>query len=385
MELKQMKIGPKTPFDYNTGLWEPCSASSAKSSTRSVSDSSVYMSNAFVEYIKILARGRRGSRSLTVDEAQTAMTLILQGRVAPEQMGAFWMLIRMREETVAEATGFTRAVRQALTNNSISQLNPDLDWPAYAGKRNELPWFLLAAFALAQAGVNIVMHGHEFCDDERIYIDQALRWLSIPIADHVSQASQQLADSRFTYLPLNVFAPELADLMNLKHLLGLRSPVNTVVRLMNPTNAKHSLHGVFHKGYDQLHMDTAQQLGDPSVLVFCGGNGEAEVNPERDVTLGLYKNNSQQNHIHWHQWPKASQQHVRQKNNLDFSRLQQHWSGEKVDAFGELAILNTMASILAMMDETADLTNHQQQVQNAIAIWQKRNKKQMLFSPHSAI
>ncbi|TBR41774.1 glycosyl transferase family protein [Marinomonas agarivorans] len=334
------------------------------------------MTTPFIDYIKILARGRQGSRSLTVTEAQNAMTLILNGDIAPEQMGAFWMLIRVREETIDEATGFTQATRHYLRTQQVSELQADLDWPAYAGKRNELPWFLLAALALAQTGIKVAMHGHEFVEDERIYLDQVMRALNLPIADSINAAKQQLAQNNFTYLPLTLFAPKLAELMNLKRLLGLRSPVNTVVRLMNPTNAKHSVHGVFHKGYDTLHIGAAQQLKDPSVLVFCGGNGEAEVNPERQITLGLYKNNSTQTATYWQDWPQATKQHLRQKSNLDVKRLQQHWSGEIVDPFGELAILNTLACILAMQADTADLSNHQSHYQQALTLWQQRDKTQ---------
>lgn len=118
------------------------------------------MSNAFTQYVKILGRGKKGSRSLTTEEADHAMSLILNGQVEPEQLGAFWMLIRIREETVEETVGFTEATRQFLSEKDPLEFHVDLDWPAYAGKRNELPWFLLAALALANYGKKVVMHGH---------------------------------------------------------------------------------------------------------------------------------------------------------------------------------------------------------------------------------
>ena len=47
------------------------------------------MSNDFTQYVKILGRGKKGARSLTVAEAEHAMGLMLSGQVAPEQSGAF--------------------------------------------------------------------------------------------------------------------------------------------------------------------------------------------------------------------------------------------------------------------------------------------------------
>jgi len=83
-----------------------------------------------------------------------------------------------------------------------------------------------------------------------------------------------------------------------------------------------------------------EQLNDPSVLVFRGGNGEAEVNPERDVTLLKWQGGVASQIS----WPKAEKEHKRLKHNLDLSRLTDHWSGEQVDQFGEQAVRQTLAS-----------------------------------------
>lgn len=330
------------------------------------------MSALFVDYIKILGKGRHGARSLTEQEAEDAMGLILKQEVAPEQMGAFWMLIRIREETAEEAAGFTRAVRKYL---NLSAVKVDLDWPVYAGKRNELPWFLLAAFALAQSGIKIVMHGHKF-EDNRIYVEAMLNSLGLPICSDLQSVEAELATHNFAYIPLNSLSKELADLMNLKHLLGLRSPVNTVVRLMNPFAAMHSVHGVFHKNYDVLHIETAKLLQDPSVLVFRGGNGEAEINPERDVSLGYLKGDD----VNWLECKKTTPQHIRQKDNLDLARLKLHWAGEAVDGFGDLAVIQTLSAVIRLIG------NHQfdtEVIKEAHNVWQSRDKGFVITSGYS--
>ena len=110
----------------------------------------------FAKYIRILARGKTKSRSLTGEEAEAAMAMVLGGEVEPEQLGAFLMLMRLKEETAEEVTGFTRAARASLGLPSGGPV-PDLDWSSYAGKRRQLPWFLLAAMVLVQGGVRIFM------------------------------------------------------------------------------------------------------------------------------------------------------------------------------------------------------------------------------------
>ncbi len=322
------------------------------------------MSRGFTPYIQTLGRGKKGARPLTTDEAYTAMTMMLNGDVAPEQEGAFWMLIRIREETADETVGFTKAVREYIGAASGADC-VDLDWPAYAGKRNELPWFLLAALALADSGIRVLMHGHSFEGEERLYVDEVISSLGLPVCLTKSSASKALQERHFAYMPLASISQKLAQMMDLKYILGLRSPVNTVVRMMNPFQAPHSVHGVFHKGYDELHIEACEKLGDPSVLVFRGGNGEVEVNPERDVVLGK----RQGGETSWSTWEKAEQQHKRMKGNLDLGRLISHWRGNLIDPFGEQAVRQTLASVVGLIHHRTD---HQECLDLADQIWRSR-------------
>ena len=168
-------------------------------------------------------------------------------------------------------------------------------------------------------------------------------------------------------MPLTKIDESLGRMMDLKYVLGLRSPVNTVVRMMNPFFADHSVHGVFHRGYDELHLSASEQLGDASVLVFRGGNGEAEVNPERDVTLGKWQDGM----ASWSDWPKAEQQHKRLKDNVDLSRLTDHWRGHQLDQFGEQAVRQTIASVAGLL---YGVTSHEECLVLADSIWLKRDK-----------
>ena len=73
----------------------------------------------FAEFIKILGKGKKGSRDLTQDEAYRAMQMILSDQVQPIQLGAFLMLMRIKEETREELAGFVQAVREHLPQSSL--------------------------------------------------------------------------------------------------------------------------------------------------------------------------------------------------------------------------------------------------------------------------
>jgi len=302
----------------------------------------------FAPYIQILGKGRHGSRSLTQDESRVAMGMILDGAATPEQIGAFLMLIRIREETSEEAAGFVQAVRERIALPE-GMSTPAIDWGSYAGKRRHLPWFLLTVRLLAQHGLPVFMHGDTGESADRLYTQNALAVLDIPVAQSFSEAQQHLMASHFAYLPLTAFAPGIKRLMQLRELLGLRSPVHSVARMLNPLGAALSIHGIFHRGYEHIHQQAACLLNEPSVLVFKGEGGEAEINPE--MSTELFTSHGQAGEQT--PWQPLLERRQIKPEQLDPTHLRAVWEGECNDVYGEAAVLSTLAAVLFALGRAA--------------------------------
>ena len=243
----------------------------------------------FAPYVRILGRGPGRSRALTRDEARDALAMVLRGEAAPEQVGAFLMLLRYRGEAADEISGLIEAARDTFHAGPPPGCPPvHLDWPSYgAGRTRGEPWFLLAALALAAAGVTTLMHGsNEF--SQGTAVEAGLAALGLPVAGSRAQAAAELGMRRFAYLPLAALSPALDRLLTLRGLLGLRSPINTVVRLINPFDAPCSVDGVFHPPYIEVHLGAAERLGRQRLAVVKGGGGEAERNPAKPITVHLW-------------------------------------------------------------------------------------------------
>lgn len=243
----------------------------------------------FAEYVKALGRGPGRSRSLAREEAADALQMILDGAAEPHQVGAFFMLLRYRGESAPEIAGLVDAARRAGGCASTRAERPaaDLDWPSYgAGRTRAAPWFLLSALALAAAGWRIAMHG-----SNRFSAGRSVAWgldaLGLVPAESRAAAAAELAGRNFTYLPAAAFDPRLDRLLGLRELFGLRSPINTAVRLLDPFDAGAAIDGVFHPGYLDLHMEAAALLGRPRLLAVKGGGGEAERNPAKPTAALL--------------------------------------------------------------------------------------------------
>jgi anthranilate phosphoribosyltransferase len=239
----------------------------------------------FAGYVAAIGRGPGRARALTFEEAADAMALMLAGVAEPVQIGAFLMLLRYRGEGTGELAGMVSAARAAI---GWPALDVALDWPSYgAGRSRGAPWFLLAAMALGRAGHRVFMHGtNEFSGG--MSVAEALARLGVEAVHWPDEARRALAETGFAYVALETLSPAYARLLDLRRLLGLRSPLNTVARLLNPADAPAGVDGVFHPPYIEAHLAAAERLGRQRLLVLKGGGGEAERNPAKPVSVHVW-------------------------------------------------------------------------------------------------
>lgn len=321
----------------------------------------------FAPYIRILARGKTKTRDLTQEEARDAMAMILAENVTAEQLGAFLMLQRLKEESAEEIAGFVEASQDSfkLPQNAPSV---DLDWSSYAGKKKQLPWFLLAALVLVKSGVRIFMHGTEGHTAGRIYTRDILNEIGFPITDNLDDATSALKERGFAYMPLEYLNPVFNDIINLKSVLGLRSPIHTIARMMNPFKAPVVLQGIFHPTFMPKHQMAAKLLNQPHLSVFRGEGGEIECRPNKAFKVMTCHNGD----LETESWPQlATTSHQEIDEDLDISRLKAIWNGEIEDQYANAAVQGTIAVALKTMQK---VTTVEAALEQAKTMWQARDK-----------
>jgi anthranilate phosphoribosyltransferase len=320
----------------------------------------------FAQYIRVLGKGRNGSRALSPEEAYTAMSLIMSEQVKPIQLGAFLMLMRVKEETPDEVAASVRAIREHLKVPEGVQV--DLDWSSYAGKKRQLPWYVLSALLLAENGIRIFMHGASGHTAGRIYTKNVLPALGVPVATSFDEAKRHLASHNFAYMDLEHLSPKLHDIIELRPLLGLRSPVHTIARMLNPFDAPCMMQGIFHPGYRPTHQIAAQLLGQQHMAVIKGEGGEIERNPDIACLVQSVHNGE----LSDEEWPPMfEKRHVR-SDELDVSRLGRVWAGSEEDEYGIAAVVGTVAITLHMMGRAKDRADAEAQ---AWGMWKARNRE----------
>lgn len=322
----------------------------------------------FAPYVRALGKGPRLSRPLTLDEARAAAGMIMEGAVEPVQLGAFLCLLRVRTETPEEVAGLALGIRDALPRPPEGAA--EIDWSSYAGKSRQLPYYLLAALALAQGGARVLMHGAEGHTDGRVYTSQALATLGLSPAASLGDAARRLERDRFAYLPLPVLSPTLQAIMDLKPLLGVRSPLHTVGRLLNPFAAPFSINAVTHPPYLAVHQQAAGLLGQRFFATFKGDGGEVERRPEK-ATEVLFLAEGQPGRD---DWPARLTGARPRDETMDLDRLGALWRGEAENEEAEATIAGTLAIALRYSGRAGSIAEAEAR---ALDLWRGRDKTRL--------
>ncbi|HDZ81170.1 MAG TPA: glycosyl transferase family 3 [Roseobacter sp.] len=304
-------------------------------------------------FVRIVAQGKGRARALTFAEAQEAMTEILEGRAAPEAVGGLLMVLRLRGEEAQEIAGFTAALRAHVSG---ALPTADLDWPSYAaGRSRGAPLYLLAARLVAQAGVRISMHGHNAYQNATLGPED-IRALLGPLV---------------RYDPLSALCPEAFRLLDLRADLGLRSCINTVLRMWNPSGADATVQGVFHPSYRSLQAQAAEILGQQTLSIIKGGGGEFERHPSKDtVCFGLRAG------AHIQQTAPAMLSETRRLHEVEAAvDAYKLWHGQSRDAFAEATVTGTAALALWTIDPTTTIAQAQVTAQD---LWANRDAYERL-------
>lgn len=337
----------------------------------------------FAPYVRILGKGKRGSRSLKRTEARHAMSMILAGEVEDVQLGAFLMLLRVKEETADELAGFVESVRAQ--SQAPDDLTVDIDWSSYAGKRRHCPWFLFSILLLADHGLRVFIHGAEGHTPERLYLSDTLRAFGFEPASTWDDARHQLDQQNFSYLPLLAFAPKLADMIELRPILGLRSPVHSLSRLINPLHAPVVLQGIFHPPYAGLHQNAGMLLGYRRVAVIRGEGGEIERNPDNALTVfradnerlaprGQDSDKSDQTFpgsLSEEVWPGMFERRHVKPETISTAHMLAVWQGLETDTYGEAATVSTAALALK---EAGVASSQEDAMALAAQLWSERDR-----------
>ncbi len=237
-------------------------------------------------YIKEIGRGKEGARSLDQAQAYDLMSQVLDGRVTDLEIGAFAIGMRIKGESVAELAGFLEAVLERCI--PVRPTRPTVVLPSYNGARKLPNLTPLLALLLAQAGVQVLVHGPAH-DPGRVATAEIFHDLGLPTARDAAEIEWAWERREPVFVRTEVLCPPLARLLEVRRVVGLRNSGHTVAKLLNPCRSGPSLRVVnyTHPEYARL---LTEFLGHTQAhaLLMRGTEGEPVADPRRLPRLDVF-------------------------------------------------------------------------------------------------
>ena len=223
----------------------------------------------FLPYLKAVGTGKKRNRDLSQEESKIVMKAMLNGEVILEQISAFLLGWRVKGETIDEFKGAIEAFDEFITPHPIAN-SIEFGYP-YDGKINNPYIFPLMAKYLKPHGVQLSLHGDVLQPAKG---GTPLKY----ICDNMK------LDDNIHYFDRKEYFTELYNLNIVRERFGMRSPFNTIEKLLNITQSDTAIIGAFHKPfiekYIALFKDRYKKL-----IIIKGNEGTPEIFSKCAITV----------------------------------------------------------------------------------------------------
>lgn len=236
-------------------------------------------------FIKEIGRGKEGARNLSRADARTLYTAMLSRQVSDLELGAILLAMRIKGESVDEIAGFMEAA-EASFEALQAPAGPAMPVliPSYNGARKMPNLTPLLAMLLAREGVPVLVHG-VLLDAGRVTTAEIFSALGWPLATSVREVGLTLAQGLPVFMPITVLAPQIAGLLALRKVLGVRSSTHTLVKILQPfAQPALRLSSYTHPEYLAMldtYFSTAAPVGRGDAFLMRGTEGETVANARR--------------------------------------------------------------------------------------------------------
>jgi anthranilate phosphoribosyltransferase len=228
--------------------------------------------NALHPYLTALAEGR----SLSQEEAEAAMHVMMRGEATPEQIAGFLLGLRARGETLDELVGFTRVMRQYAV--PVRTQDPHaIDLCGTGGDRSgTFNISTAAAFVCAGAGVTVVKHGNRSVSSQAGSAD-VLEVLGVVIDLDAAGVEHCLEEAGIAFVFAPKFHPAMRHVMPVRKALGVRTFFNILGPLCNPAGVRRQLVGAFRSEVAATMAAILARLGAEHVITVHSEDGLDEL------------------------------------------------------------------------------------------------------------
>lgn len=231
---------------------------------------------------------------MTRDDASQLYSAMLEGRVSDLELGGLLLAMRIKGESVDEIAGFIDAAEASFEQLARpAGTAAPVVIPTYNGSRQMPNLTPLLAMLLAREGVPVLLHGVS-TDPGRVTSAEILQHMGIPFANSAADAARGFAAGQPVFMPIEILAPRMAQLLALRRILGVRNSTHTLVKIIQPfAGPALRLTSYTHPEYREMlgsYFSTAAPVHRGDVFLMRGTEGETVANPKRANQIDWFHN-----------------------------------------------------------------------------------------------
>jgi len=203
------------------------------------------------------------------DDARALYAAMLQGRISDLELGAILLAMRIKGEAVEELAGFMDSAEASFAPLPMppGEFAPVLI-PTYNGARKLANLTPLLALLLAREGVPVLVHGVRN-DPGRVTTAEILGELGFAESATSTELAAAFAARRPAFMPIERLAPQLAHMLSLRRVLGVRNSTHTLVKILQPFD------GAALRLVSYTHPEYLETLGSYFVQAANQARGDA--------------------------------------------------------------------------------------------------------------
>ena len=226
--------------------------------------------------IKAILKTLVERKNLKEEEAKKVMEEIMEGKTTPAQIASFLTALRMKGETVAEITGFAKAMLEKVDTFSLEK-NTLVDTCGTGGDNlNTFNISTAVAFVAAGAGLVIAKHGNRALSS-RCGSADVLETLGVKLAISKEKVKQCLEKIGIGFLFAPSFHPAMKYALSPRQEMGMRTVFNILGPLTNPLGANVRLLGVYQPSLTEPLARVLKNLKVKGAFVVWGEDGLDEI------------------------------------------------------------------------------------------------------------
>lgn len=207
------------------------------------------------------------------------MHSLMAGEATPAQVAGLLIALRARPETVAELTGFARAMRSFATPLPVTH-RPLLDTCGTGGGgASTFNVSTAAAIVAAGAGLRVAKHGNRAMTSHCGSAD-VLAEMGIDLSRAPEEIGRCLDEVGIGFMFAQAFHPAMKHAAGPRRELGVRTVFNLLGPMTNPAGAEAQVIGVPEPGLVELVIEVLRELGRTRAMVVHGRLGVDEISIE---------------------------------------------------------------------------------------------------------